>query len=489
MRSQKQSLLLFFLYNALLNLPSLLAARLFGIVLNGWFALDYIILGLLSLFPPRFVIAALIFLALIADTIHGICFTYSLTPQELLQSLPYILDFPLSRTCAITIAILLALIVAWIISRITIRLRTNVDRRTIFLISASFFFLITSFDYLNGQLPRQKIDLRRQSVRLERFALEGVVIQIMEARRLQSLISESSNSTTRSASQIVLDKLSKKEKPVESVTAQPDIVLVLLESWGKPNDASLSQALSHLYTSATIAEHYDILEGSVPFSGVTLSGETRELCNNKLGFGVMSDTSGLTQCLPLRLTQDGYRTIAVHGFNSHMFRRNQWYPKLGFQELWFRDSLDKMGLQECPGAFPGICDSDIAQWIGAGLKTPYPNPRFYYWVTLNSHFPLVVPNWIKDQPPCPVDSHISGQKALCSWYELVFNVHRSVAKLAVQSLARPTIFVVVGDHMPPFSNGYLREQFSQDSVPYITLIPHSINLSERAVDPTAPPQR
>jgi hypothetical protein len=62
---------------------------------------------------------------------------------------------------------------------------------------------------------------------------------------------------------------------------------------------------------------------------------------------------------------------------------------------------------------------------------------------------------------------------LCSWYQLVANVHRSVAQLALDPLSRPTVFVIVGDHAPPFGDPSLRDRFSQSDVPYVVLVPRS----------------
>jgi len=40
-------------------------------------------------------------------------------------------------------------------------------------------------------------------------------------------------------------------------------------------------------------------------------------------------------------------------------------------------------------------------------------------------------------------------------------------------LARPTVFVIVGDHAPPFGDPGLRSRFSQTDVPYVVLLPRS----------------
>jgi len=139
-----------------------------------------------------------------------------------------------------------------------------------------------------------------------------------------------------------------------------------------------------------------------------------------------------------------------------------------------------MGMPKCNGAFRGTCDSDLAEWIGKRLSVPDEQPLFMYWVTLNSHLPVTTPSGLKDGAACPANfSHGSEELSfgpetvLCSWYQLVQNVHRNLAKLAMGDLARPTVFIIVGDHAPPFANYERRHLFSQADVPYIVLLPRS----------------
>jgi phosphoglycerol transferase MdoB-like AlkP superfamily enzyme len=114
-------------------------------------------------------------------------------------------------------------------------------------------------------------------------------------------------------------------------------------------------------------------------------------------------------------------------------------------------------------------------------------------MTLNSHLPVPVPSYLRNAAPCTADIGLQPHTALCSWYQLVENVHRSVAQLATGTLGRPTIFVVVGDHAPPFADPDLRNRFSQSDVPYVVLVPRSevaptkLVLAHNASNPTPRP--
>jgi phosphoglycerol transferase MdoB-like AlkP superfamily enzyme len=174
---------------------------------------------------------------------------------------------------------------------------------------------------------------------------------------------------------------------------------------------------------------------------------------------------------PESMHKKGYYNTAMHGYSARMFERGEWYRRIGFDESWFRDRLQQQGLPVCPGPFPGICDAAASVWIGDRLQREADSPQFIYWVTLNSHLPVPVPNAVKAPPACSENAITGADAAICSWYQLVFNVHRSVAELALRPTKRPTIFLIVGDHTPPFTSARLKSHFSDRVVPYVLLVP------------------
>ena len=141
----------------------------------------------------------------------------------------------------------------------------------------------------------------------------------------------------------------------------PNLVLVLVESWGLSTDTTLNKALLEPYLLSDVDPKYVVIQGIVPFHGPTIPGEARELCGSGIGFNLLSASStDLKSCLPSRLSALGYETIAVHGLSGHMFNRSVWYRTIGFRELWFHRQFRQQGLPDCSGAFVGTCDADIA---------------------------------------------------------------------------------------------------------------------------------
>jgi phosphoglycerol transferase MdoB-like AlkP superfamily enzyme len=253
----------------------------------------------------------------------------------------------------------------------------------------------------------------------------------------------------------------------------PDMVLIVVESWGLPLDAHLAQALNAPYDDPRIAHKYDVSYGSVPFGGSTVPGESRELCHSRMGFDLLvASSESLHGCLPALFHASNYENLAIHGYFGTMFQRKTWYPKIGFDRIWFRADLDKIGLTECDGAFPGTCDASVAGWIGRSLlSVDTGKPRFIYWVTLNSHLPVPAHPNLTEDGVCSAQPLLRDSVPMCSWFRLVRNVHQSVQQLALSPSASPTVFVVVGDHAPPFADPKLRQNFSRTDVPYVLLTP------------------
>jgi phosphoglycerol transferase MdoB-like AlkP superfamily enzyme len=267
--------------------------------------------------------------------------------------------------------------------------------------------------------------------------------------------------------------------PGNSSRELPNLVIVVVESWGLATDSPLQQALVQPYLQPGVLAGYEVVQGTVPFYGSTIPGEARELCGSSIGFHLLNATANdLKGCLPSRLATLGYHNIALHGMNGNMFRRSTWYKTIGFQETWFNDQFRQQRLPDCPGAFAGTCDADVAAWIGRRLAKDDPHPYFIHWMTLNSHLPVLVPSTLASGAPCSPALSLSPNTALCSWYQLVANVHQSVSELAMSGLGRPTVFVIVGDHTPPFVEPAVRDRFSRSVVPYVLLIPRPNNSSQ-----------
>lgn len=239
------------------------------------------------------------------------------------------------------------------------------------------------------------------------------------------------------------------------------MLLVLVESWGVPqNEKELTYQLNTLLRPGIEL----IKSGSIRQTGGTVAGELRELCklsSSKIYFGNLGDAAAM--CWPYQLRKEGYVTTAVHGGSAAMYRRNEWYPSIGFMHNYFMHNYPRKA-KHCY-SFPGLCDVDLASFIADALVE---NERsFVYWMTLNSHLPYDK----RDLQKYPsVDCTALGMKGdgqRCFNYSLIQEMFASLVDVLVQPSLHGTEVVLVGDHQPPFFDMADRNAFLPGVVPFV----------------------
>ncbi|MBS1820770.1 MAG: sulfatase-like hydrolase/transferase [Acidobacteria bacterium] len=460
-------------YVGLANVPVWLASRLLGFSLSGLFNIEYIAIGIVSLFANRVVTVCLLLAVTAIDLTYDIGRTYMFRPAELLESASSALVYAGSHVGSIA-AVILAMAAVCILAVIVGRVRIE-RRERVYTISAltAVACLGVAVDCGRMKVTSLNSDFEQGGSRIVRNSLHRILLDEIRLRHAQIGTSEQGTAIVGASKRLI------GHTAMDSVGGErPNIVLVVVESWGKPWSEDVDKALIAPYMTPGLEQAYTVTTGTVSFSGPTVSAEMRELCGSTLGLSVLSaPASTLKGCLPDRVERMGYHTIAIHGFAGTMFERISWYKKLHFDETWFQDQLLKEGLPTCPGPLAGICDAAIPGWIDRRLQHAE-GPQFVYWLTLNSHLPVPVNNLVKDPPAC--SSEAFADDGICAWYRLVFNVHRSVAELAMKETAKPTIFVVVGDHAPPFTSMQRRNLFSYDMVPYVVLSPKDMKRQQPA---------
>ncbi len=455
-------------YLILPNLPLLLLRKKLTLVPHGVINLECLLVGTLSLFIPRSLVFVLLVLEIIGSFAYEICYSFQFRLVDLLtasKSLPYLSSARVIEFVAAVVAVLVvAAVVAFGVPRSHHRMQTSL----ILLLTVT---LVAGLDFLDGTNPYAYADVMKASHRLSIAPWLTLGVRGEFFAKVDSDSTVGNLSFMDSASAAIMGQIQRTGK--RPVGARANVVLVVVESWGLFSDAGMANKLAAPYDDPQLRSAYDVSSGTAPFDGLTVPGEGRELCHSHLGFGILRAANAeRDSCLPREFSALGYESSAIHGYAGKVFQREKWYRQLGFSRMWFRSELYQENLPECPGVYPGACDWAIAPWIGKRLLSETSGkPQFVYWVTLNSHIP------VPEHPELPADRlcssapELQNSKALCSWFRIVHAVHASVVHLAIQQASQPTIFVVVGDHSPPFSQPRLREQFSQTVVPYVVLRP------------------
>ncbi|MFX1679519.1 hypothetical protein PV762_09805 [Mitsuaria sp. CC2] len=243
-------------------------------------------------------------------------------------------------------------------------------------------------------------------------------------------------------------------------------MLVLVESLGLPRDPALRDWMAQRLATPRLAARWSIQIADEEFVGSTTSGELRTLCGLQGHYTRLSNDIA-AGCLPRRLADQGVTSTGIHGFGLRMFDRSEWWPRVGLQP-WRWAERDPSVPMNCNQAFPGVCDSAV---LGEAVKQAQTPGRFVYALTLDTHLPLdlrhAAPLPAALQTACAASS--TPEQACRMVHELGEVLARLESTLAA-SQATPFL-VVVGDHMPPFSETVNRESFSAHRVPMFVMTP------------------
>jgi hypothetical protein len=247
-----------------------------------------------------------------------------------------------------------------------------------------------------------------------------------------------------------------------SKDSPPDkVLLVVVESWGLARDPEENLFWQKLWASPS----WSLSVGALPFVGATVQAEFRELCGLFPHSLFIEMIPKADKCLPNILRAQGWRTQAFHGASSRMYRRDHWYPLVGFEQSTFFQQLKNESVK-CTN-IPGACDYSIAHRVVQTLRDD--GKQFTYWLTLNSHTPYRASDLsnpaIKDKvcPPLKLNG------ARCAHAALIYDFMQSL-KTELERDPIPGLEVIlVGDHVPHFFDAASRKQFDEGAVPYLGL--------------------
>jgi hypothetical protein len=489
-----RGILFVLLYGLLAQAPVWLARARYEMVPNGWLCLDYLFIGIGALFfLPRLLAGVLLLATILADLAFAVSITFYLPLEECIPTLSFLKGLAPGKLIA-GIAVLFALVLLSSVAVFLPRPAKGRPRWYAAGVLAAICILSLLADgvvyyraygvipYIsNGAQIKTGYQLAfMQQYRTGRILVRQISSLLYTERRKAATKSQLTDERVKSVGEV---------QPAQSVTEmamreagigsgaeadKPNLVVVVVESWGETTNPAVGAELEAPYRQPEIQARYRVVQGTVPFFGSTVAGEGRTLCGTTISYKLLKSTSSdLQNCVPARLNAQGYHSVSLHGMSGDLFDRVHWYSSMGFQEQWFRNQFRAEGLPDCAEFFYGTCDAAIADWIGRRLATQQKQPEFLYWVTLNTHLSLPVPSPIDGDRPCAFSPQFTNDSQVCSWFHLEANVHRAIARMALGPQTRPTVFVVEGDHAPPFGNPSQRALFSGQNVPYLILLPRS----------------
>ena len=286
---------------------------------RGWFNAEFMVLtAVYALRRSRLVLACMAFNLLI-DLVEPIAHIYYFTLTDALRSFQFLAALPRARLLAYCACLILYLGAAVLSVRAAFPRK---PARVLWPVAGALIALVVAqlaLDVTRGRYVAMGGDMRDGGRSIARMP---ALVLLVRCHAVHQWDTQGSATSIRSATSELL-----RASGPRLLELRPNVVIVLAESWGEMQDAASRKAFMDFYQRRGILQRYTVESGSVPFAGMTLAGETRELCSTTLGTGVMSATAAqLRGCLPTLFKEHGYHTMAVHGFSPHMFHRAQWYP-------------------------------------------------------------------------------------------------------------------------------------------------------------------
>ncbi|MDT9598023.1 sulfatase-like hydrolase/transferase [Sphingosinicella rhizophila] len=407
----------------LVAMPFYIAERLLAPLL-------FLVAGLLAFVVPRWAIYLLFLVAAFVDLGLIIATAFHLPVGTALKSMRYMASIDVGASsfylAVVTIMIGTALATAWLMARNRARLR-NVSPvpATIAALLLMLLDLSANFPFVEGRSDGLPFDsaISRTGLTADRVAANG-----------------------------------------------NNLLVVLVEGMGAFADPADRGLITRSLRLAANRSGYRFETGTTHYSGSTTGGESRELCG-RWGDYVDYLPKGDYDCLPRRLARKGYQSIAYHGFVPSMFSRDHWYPQIGFARLNFKKDIlrdhGRLTPSSCGSVFLGLCDNEVASVVRRELTAPSRQPKFVYWLTLNSHVPFVPKT--RGGLGCSGARPRIDNRTVCQLGEYWVEVMEQVAAIASDPALPPTDILIVGDHHTPLWERAAKNKFLLGKVDWFLL--------------------
>lgn len=433
-------------------------------LVRGTFVLEYLLIACLYPFISRRLFMVIWVLFAIYDMIFATCSLFFMDFFEIMHALTKIPHMPF--VSMLKWAGMLIVFVFVVLAMLAVMIRY--DKSFPFLRFKFLWPLIVCMlliDFFNGQGP-----LRRWSVKL--YDLDGNILSVPSYSLILSVkyALQSDNQKNRNVEYIGSVAKTVFTSQSDSAAVKKE-VLILVEAWGLLNNPELQHEVLQPLYKLNASHTYEIKEGHTPYKYLTQAGEFREITGYLFhSYQVHSDWVKQNSLL-IKKQQLGFHVIGLHGYSGQFYkRREKLWPALGVQETWFAEDFRKSSMPLCGNSFfHGICDTAINTWMFNNMNLQPERKEFYYWVTLNTHLPVV-------------EIHDEGYRNFAGkWKEqgITENIlqiayqHRLLFKDLADKLGKagsPKVhMLLVGDHAPPFIDPADRKMYDAQLVPYVEL--------------------
>lgn len=414
--------------------------------------IDYLVLGFLFYYIPFILGFLLLFLIFALDTFFTIIPGFHFTDVNIIRSLEHILHM---NVFDLSILVFFVLVVFYFISKAINKIKTKTGAWACLIV----LLVVLGIDMVLGKKAEIYFSTDHFSTSLINN-FRKIATDLKDSEQIQV------KGSMPAASDLIAEPLSVGDIPSR-------VVYIVLESIAEFTEEAANDLQWRAFNNEQVQNSYEIQTGSVAFKGTTVPAELRELC--RLEFNTINPDLteiAVENCLVEQFKEHGFHTQSYHPFTGLFFNRYEWYPLLGFDDMFFVDDLDrKVGRKRCSPTsyFDAACDESVLTLIHAQLLDVSHDKAFIYWLTLNTHLPL---DPLDLNPEFCALSHTTSQhKEICDSVQMHDDLFSSIVEVMLDPNLPPTLFILVGDHAPPFLSVDLRDAIDQKHVPYMIVWP------------------
>ena len=403
-------------------------------------------------------------LVFLLDLLNLFSSSYLFSIGEFLSNLKYASLFSLSFTHVLAFGVLLVYcaIIFFILRRYSPKIKAQ---KSGFLFIFFFFYaLIFSIDVCNGSSKMVETDkiFRFTNKNVSSFLSKEYYYFINQNLYNDKSVPVALSSSEKSATQHHLMGNDSDRQ-----------LLVIMESWGLPNDNGFQALFQKIISSQAIQQQFKPYWGQTRFRGSTTSAEMRELVNAKGSYKYFFNLKSAESNFPSifdKKKKAGYDTYGFHSFTGKMFARGKWWYNIGLDHIFFRDDIVASNIVtdnqlDAGTPFPSIKDEQMFDFMVQ--QTKQSKRKFVYLLTVNTHLPFT--QNIGDLPgeifheisALPISTEAKNQMKKVA-IELLYFID------AINPADWDDI-LFVGDHIPPYLRDMDRKYFNQAFVPYLFL--------------------
>ena len=424
------------------------------------FIYDYLLLFLLiGLNTPNIITWLLYILIFLLDLASIFSKIYLFNLADFLKSLKYFSNYNINFNQIIQAFIVIALIVCLYYILKKIKNILQFDSKSI-LFSFGIFTSILLLDNINGSSRFLPYNSSRNFYNGNFAGCNGILLYL-------NIKNQNFNSSVPLKKSTIGESSTYKYFKNDSIGNQ---MVIIVESFGLLNDSNIRNSFQNAISEKFKDRNWICKWGKARFAGGTTKSELRELFNSEGDYRYLIDPKHaeiINNIFKIKKNQ-GYHTSAIHSFKGNMFERQLWWKNIGVENIYFSEDVQnelnfkKKLNYDTP--FISVNDEDAFNYIQN--KASKDKKEFLYLLTENGHLPFKGKN---------ITSIIEGDFypiKMGGMSEEGINQHKRIwafLNYVAENLNKNKIqkVLIVGDHMPPFTNKIDRAFYNDQYVPYL----------------------